>query len=65
MVGHIAPPVNHHHVCNICGIVRSNTCYVHLTVTPSAAWELDHRLHPHVGIKGCGATLLYVWGSRY
>ena len=23
-------------------------------VTPSAAWQLNRRLCPHVGIKGCG-----------
>ena len=33
--------------------VRSNTHYVYPTVTPSAAWQLNHRLHPHVGIKEC------------
>ena len=32
--------------------VRSNTRYVHLVVTPSAAWQLNHRLHPYRGIKG-------------
>ena len=36
------------------GGVRSNTCYVHPMVTPSAAQQLNHTLHPHVGIKGCG-----------
>ena len=34
--------------------VRSNTRYVHLAVTPSAARQLNRRLCPHRGIKGCG-----------
>ena len=34
--------------------VRSNTHYVHSTVTPFAAWQLNHRFQPHGGIKGCG-----------
>ena len=32
------------------GDVRSNTHKVHSLVTPSAAQQLNHRLHPHVGI---------------
>ena len=32
------------------GTVMSNTRYVHPVVTPSAAWQLNCRLHPHVGI---------------
>ena len=32
------------------GIVRSNTRKVHSSVTPSAAQQLSHRLHPNVGI---------------
>ena len=31
-------------------IVRSNTHNVHSLVTPSAAPQLKHRLHPHEGI---------------
>ena len=31
-------------------IVRSNTLKVHSSVTPSAARQLNRRLHPHVGI---------------
>ena len=31
--------------------VRSNTCYIHLAVTPSAAQQLNHRLCPHRGIR--------------
>ena len=30
--------------------VRSNTCNIHPLVTPSAALQLKHRLHPHEGI---------------
>ena len=33
--------------------VRSNTCYVHLVVTPSAAQQLNYRLCPLRSIKGC------------
>ena len=35
-------------------IVGSNIRYVHPAVTPSAALQLNRRLHPHTGIKGCG-----------
>ena len=43
-------------------IVRSNTRYVHLVVTPSAAPQLNHRLCPHRGIKGYGDhTIVCVW----
>ena len=35
------------------GNVRSNTRYVHLAVTPSAARQLNRRLRPLRGIKGC------------
>ena len=28
--------------------VRSNTCYFHHMVTPSAAWQLNCRLHKEV-----------------
>ena len=30
--------------------VRSNTHNKHPSVTPSAAQQLKHRLHPHIGI---------------
>ena len=30
--------------------VRSNTHNVHSSVTPSAAQQLNRRLHPHVGV---------------
>ena len=43
--------------------VRSNTRYVHLIVTPSAAWQLNCRLCPHRGIKGLETALLCMWGS--
>ena len=42
--------------------VRSNTRYVHRVVTPSAAWQLNHRLHPHGGIKGCGDCTIVCGG---
>ena len=50
--------------------VRSNTRYVHCVVTPSAAWQLNHRLHPQRSIKGSAETTLQTerereWGSRY
>ena len=46
---------------------RSNTCYVHPAVTPSAARQLNRKLHPHVGIKGCGDCTIVLGGggSRY
>ena len=43
---------------NFCSIhpgdVRSNTHKIHSLVTPSAAQQLNCRLHPHEGIEGCG-----------
>ena len=42
------------HISNDRFYVRSNTRYVRLVVTPSAAWQLNCRLRPHRGIKGCG-----------
>ena len=44
--------------------VRSNTHYVHLMVTPSAAWQLSCRLRPHRGLKGCGDHTI-VWGGGF
>ena len=44
-----------HLICLIiqCGKnVRSNTRYVYHAVTPSAAWQLNCRLHPQRSIKG-------------
>ena len=41
--------------CSICPQdVRSNTRYVHLIVTPSAAQQFNCRLPQLRGIKGCG-----------
>ena len=41
-----------------CYDARSNTRYVHHMVTPYAAWQLNHMLRPHRGIKG-------VWRPHY
>ena len=44
--------------------VRSNTRNVHSSVIPSAALQLNHRLCPHVGTKGCGDRTI-VCGGLY
>ena len=38
------------HTATISGFVRSNTRNIHPSVTPSAALQLKHRLHPHEDI---------------
>ena len=41
---------NHQQYVHSSETARSNTHKVHSLVTPSAAWQLNHKLHPHEGI---------------
>ena len=45
--------------------VRSNTHYVYHMITPSAACQLNHRLHLQRSIKGSAETTLCMWDLRY
>ena len=52
-------------IISIGNCVRSNTRYVHLVVTPSAAGQLNRRLCPLRSIKGSVETALCMWDLRY
>ena len=50
MMSKLYEKYNHQQYVHSCETVRSNTRKVHSSVTLSAAWQLNHKLHPHEGI---------------